>query len=212
MTTDQIETAESVAGASNDSQAFGATESRAANEARQIIAKARYEAFRMVTDARADADSVLDDARAEAETVVGSNEANQTIAAENADLVAVNAALRVEYNELVDLINASQDLLEQLDVRLIDLATMPDTHTPEGAPLRSVSASAGASQASAFVFDYSPAVAPAPKPTKVKNTDRAESFYTRKSAKLPRIGREGGQDALNVVRSMRDRLREQNSS
>lgn len=212
MTTDQIETAESTTGASNDSQASGASDSRAANEARQIIAKARYEAFRMVTDARTDADSILHEARAEAETIVGSSDANEAIAAENADLVAVNAALRVEYNELVDLINASQDLLEQLDVRLLDLATMPDTHAPDLASIEPGLAAAEGSQVSGYVFDYSPAVAPTPKPRKAKATERAESFYTRKSAKLPRIGREGGQDALDVVRSMRDRLREQDPS
>jgi hypothetical protein len=62
------------------------------------------------------------------------------------------------------------------------------------------------------VFDYTPSVAPAPKPSRTKNTAKAESFYTRKSAKLPRIGREGGKDALDIVKAMRDSMRERDAN
>lgn len=210
MTTDQIKTAESALDAMESSTDPFGGDDRAANEARQIIAKARYEAFRMVTDARADADAILEEARSEASDLSGIAGANDAVAAENADLVAVNAALRVEYNELVDLINGSQDLLDELNVRLLELATMPDTDTAVALGL--VDGSPEQGEVATFAFDYSPSVAPLPKPSKSVSTVRAESFYTRKSAKLPRIGREGGEDALNVVRSMRDRLRDEGSS
>jgi hypothetical protein len=212
MTTDQIKIADAHVGDSDGSPETAVAADRAANEARQIIAKARYEGFRMVTDARNDADAILDEAKAGAAELLSASEANDAIAGENADLTAVNAALRVEYNELVDLVNESQDLIERLDTRLLDLATMPDTVTSSDKE-RSGEVSADAtSTVPAFVFDYSPSVAPAPKPSRTKTTSRAESFYTRKSAKLPRIGREGGKDALDAVKAMRDRMREQDSN
>jgi vacuolar-type H+-ATPase subunit H len=208
MTTDQIKQTESAVGAINAVPESGVAADRSANEARQIVAKARYEAFRMVTDARNDADAILEEAQAEAAGVVDFTEANGTIAAENADLVAVNAALRAEYNEFVDLINASQDLLEKLDVRLLDLATMPDTLGQDDLDALAEIVVGEKFESKPYVFDYTPSVAPEPKPGKKKATTvRAESFYTRKSAKLPRIGREGGQDALAAVKSMRDALR-----
>jgi vacuolar-type H+-ATPase subunit H len=208
MTTDQINNARSTVGVLSEQPQNAGVVDSVANEARQIIAKARYDAFRMVTDARTDADSIIDEAKAEATELVSASEANDTIAGENADLVAVNAALRVEYNELVDLINESKELLDRLDVRLLDLATMPDT-IPKVHEGSSVEVTAGpASEATPFVIDYSPAVAPPVKPSRDTTSARAESFYTRKSAKLPRIGREGGQQALDVVRSMRDRMRD----
>jgi len=211
MTTDQINTAESTVDATGDPSGSSIGTERAANEAREMIAKARYEAFRMVTDARTDADAILDEARAAAADLVESTADNDLIAAENADLVAVNAALRVEYNELVDLINGSQDLLEELDVRLLELATMPDSSAAASAPIERVHADAN-SGGPAFSFDYSPSVSPSPRPSKGVSTVRAESFYTRKSAKLPRIGREGGEEALNAVKSMRASLRGKDSS
>ena len=208
MTTDQIDIAEPPVGALDSSPVVDVATDRSENEARQIIAKARYEAFRMVTDARNDADAILDEARAEAAELVGASEDNDAVAGENADLVAVNAALRVEYNELVDLVNESQDLIEKLDTRLLDLATMPDAGTSADVGQPDMVSTA----APAFVFDYSPSVAPAPKPSRKTTTVRAESFYTRKSAKLPRIGREGGKDALDTIKAMRDRMREQESN
>lgn len=211
MSTDQINLADLAAGTRRDSPDSDTAAARAAQESRQIVAKARYEAFRMVTEARGDAESLLDDARTEADELVSAVEANDTIAAENADLTAVNAALRVEYNELVDLIDSSQKLVGELDIRLLDLATMPDTPVPRGSASPSeVGVGIDASPAP-IVFDYSPAVAPPPKPSRAITTQRAESFYARNSAKLPRIGDEAGKEALAVIRSMRERLREADS-
>lgn len=212
MTTDQIESAESTVGAPGFPAGTAVTTDRAASEARQMIAKARYEAFKMVTDARSDAESILGDARAEAAELASAGDSNTVIAGENADLVAVNAALRVEYNELVDLINTSQDVVEKLDARLVDLATMSDTIVLADSEASAEMAPDDRATAAPYVFDYTPSVAPAPKPSSRMSTERAESFYTRKSAKLPRIGREGGKDALDIVRAMRDSMREQNSN
>ena len=211
MTTDQIKDVESAAGAPHDIPDPNIAADRATNESRQIIAKARYEAFRMVTEARIEADAILDEAQAEAADLTGSRVANDAVAGENADLVAVNAALRTEYNELVDLIDSSQQLIENLETRLLDLATMPDSIPSLEGSVEDVALEIG-SQVASYVFDYSPAVAPAPKPSRTKSTERAESFYTRKSAKLPRIGTEGGQEALDVVKSMRDRMSDQGSN
>ena len=127
MTTDQIKNVESAADTLHDMANPDIAADRATNESRQIIAKARYEAFRMVTEARIEADAILDEAMAEAADLTGASVANDIVAGENADLIAVNAALRVEYNELVDLIDTSQHLIENLDIRLLDLATMPDS-------------------------------------------------------------------------------------
>ena len=196
MTTDQIKNVESAAGAPHGVPDPDIAADRATNEARQIIAKARYEAFRMVTEARNEADAILDHARAEAADLIGTSVTNDTVAGENADLIAVNAALREEYNELVDLIDGSQQLIERLEIRLLDLATMPDTIPSLDGSIEEVAIDVG-SQVAPYVFDYSPAVAPPPKPSRTKSTERAETFYTRKSAKLPRIGTEGGKDALD---------------
>ena len=211
MTTDQIRNVDSAASAPLDIADPDIAADRATNESRQIIAKARYEAFRMVTDARIEADAILDEAKAEATDLTGTSVSNDTVAGENADLIAVNAALRVEYNELVDLIDTSQQLIETLDIRLLDLATMPDSIPSMDGSIEEVALEVG-SQVASFVFDYTPSVAPTPKPSRAMSTERAESFYTRKSAKLPRIGTEGGQEALDVVRSMRDRMRDQRSN
>jgi cell division septum initiation protein DivIVA len=207
MTTDQIKNVESAPGAPHDVSTPDTAADRATNEARQIIAKARYEAFRMVTEARNDADAILAEARAEAAELTGTGLTNSSVADENADLLVVNAALRAEYNELAGLIEESQQLIEALDTRLLDLATMPDSIPSLDGSVDEVAQDVGR-QVAPFVFDYSPAVAPAPKPSRKKSTERAESFYTRKSAKLPRIGTEAGQDALDVVKSMRERMRD----
>jgi vacuolar-type H+-ATPase subunit H len=207
MTTDQIKNVESAAGAPHDVPDSDVAADRATNEARQIIAQARYEAFRMVTEARNDADAILADARAEAAELTGASLTNSSVADENADLLAVNAALRAEYNELAGLIEDSRQLIEMLDTRLLDLATMPDSIPPLDGSVDEVAQDVGR-QVAPFVIDYAPAVAPAPKPSRRKSTERAETFYTRKSAKLPRIGTEAGQDALDVVKSMRERMRD----
>jgi hypothetical protein len=207
MTTDQIKNVESADSAPHDVPDPDTAADRATNEARQIIAKARHEAFRMVTEARNDADAILAEARAEAAELTGTGLINSSVADENADLLVVNAALRAEYNELAGLIEDSQQLIETLDTRLLDLATMPDSMPSLHGSVDEVAQDVGR-QIAPFVFDYSPSVAPAPKPSRRKNTERAESFYARKSAKLPRIGTEGGKDALDVVRSMREQMRD----
>lgn len=207
MTTDQIKNVESGAGAPHDAADPDVASDRATNEAREIIAKARYEAFRMVTEARNDADAILAEARSEAAELTGTGVTSSSVASENADLLVVNAALRAEYNELADLIEDSQRLIERLDTRLLDLATMPDSMPSLDGSVDDVAQDVGR-QVAPFVFDYSPSVAPAPKPARKNTTERAESFYTRKSAQLPRIGTEGGKDALDVVKSMRERMRD----
>jgi hypothetical protein len=211
MTTDQIKSVESAVGAPHDTAEPDIAVNRATDQSRQITAKARYEAFHMVTEARIEADAIVDEAKAEAADLLGNHVANDTVAGENADLIAVNAALRLEYNELVDLIDTSQQLIENLDIRLLDLATMPGSIPSLDGSIEEVALEVG-SQVSSFVFDYTPSVAPPPKPSRAKSTERAESFYTRKSAKLPRLGTEGGQEALVVVRSMRDRMHDQRST
>ncbi len=207
MTTNQIKNVESAADAQHDVPDPDTAAYRATNEARQIIVTARHEAFRMVTEARNDADAILAEARAEAAELTGIGLTNSSVADENADLLVVNAALRAEYNELADLIGDSQQLIETLDTRLLDLATMPDSMPSLHGSVEEVAQDVGR-QVAPFVFDYSPSVAPPPKPSRRTNTERAESFYTRKSAKLPRIGTEGGKDALDVVKSMRERMRD----
>lgn len=53
-------------------------------------------------------------------------------------------------------------------------------------------------------LDYSPSVAvPVPTDESSDPTDPEGSFYSRRSAKLPHIGKNAGEDSFSAIRSMR---------
>lgn len=184
------------------------------DEAKSILAKARYEAFRLMTDARAEAEEILDDARTEAEAIRKEAELQAESIVDAAHMQAEEirtaappaeapesvAHLEQEHEELTQRVTSLRTLADQLEERFAALAENANASRPEiDEPPRPV-------------LDYSPSVAPAPRPEPALDeapldddvpTERG-SFYSRRSAKLPRIGSDGGQSALDMMRSIRE--------
>jgi cell division septum initiation protein DivIVA len=184
------------------------------NQASELLAKARYEAFRLVTEARQEAEEILDEARAEAASIrkdaevqaesivdaahvrskeiIGSAEPDP-----DAQAAEAVANLEHEHDELTQRVSSLRTLADQLEERFAALAaTANATHPAIEEPPRPV-------------LDYSPSV-PHPVTTEPVDADQGEpdpergSFYSRRSAKLPRIGDAGGKDALDMMRSLRE--------
>ncbi|MGI9666053.1 MAG: hypothetical protein ACR2N2_02990 [Acidimicrobiia bacterium] len=198
----------------------------ASDASAEVLAKARFEAFGLVTEARKEAESIIDEAREQAADIVkeaemiaesirdaarleaseARAERHDTPAAEDSAEVTpeTTAALEAEHQELEDRVGSLRDLADQLEDRFAQLAADSE---PQVAPVAT-----GTEDASdAPVLDYSPSVEPpAPEVEQtVGETDgEAEkgSFYSRRSAKLPRIGDEGGKSALDMMRSIRASL------
>jgi cell division septum initiation protein DivIVA len=213
----------------NDAGSSDAIVASANEEAKQILATSRYEAFRLVTEARTEAETILEEARAEAagmvkaaeitaqskidaadahavEIVQAAEERSAAIAEAASDLVPEadtdTDALEAEHRELSERVSSLRILADQLEQRFAALAAS----TPDGSP------GTDAPQANAdTTLDYSPSVAPTPAnpiPEALPAEEDAErgSFYSRRSANLPRIGEAGGQSALDMTRSIRARL------
>ncbi len=190
----------------------------AQTEANQIVAKARYEAFRMMTDARNEAEAIL----AGAEATAGNPQTEaasdlEEIDGRRTELIAETARLKQHHAELVEKVESTQALLDQLEERLRQIAsaptsspTPPATAKPEPAIQIEVHPEP-AEEHTATVLDYAPSV-----PHPVKDDDPMPpapaagmagktqgSFYTRRSAKLPSIGESRGADALSAMGSIR---------
>jgi vacuolar-type H+-ATPase subunit H len=185
------------------------------DEARQLMAKARFDAFQLVTEARKEAESILDEARQEASEIVtaakmqaesivdaahlGADEVRKTHGADPvpADPVPDGepaAALEAEHDQLVERVTSLRAVADQLEERFAALAA-----TAQNQPRPDPDAS------TAPILDYSPSVAaPAAEPV-VEEEAPAEkgSFYNRRSAKLPSIGEAGGRSALDMMRTIR---------
>lgn len=188
----------------------------AAEAAKDTLAKARYEAFRLMTEARAEAESILDEARTEAEKLRTNAEmqaesivdaahmrAKEIQASEPSPETAESVAqLEHEHEELTQRVSSLRTLADRLEERFAALAASAHAPRPEiNEPPRPV-------------LDYSPSVPrpakeePAPpevaaEPVTAAPTERG-SFYSRRSAKLPRIGEQGGHNALDMMRSIRE--------
>ncbi len=201
----------------------------AANEqAKQILASSRYEAFRLVTEARTEAETIIDGARSEAAGVVKAAEMTarskiESAEAHAADIVraaeqrasdvtsetafpaaGANAtALEAEHRDLSERVSSLRVLADQLEHRFAALAVS----TPSGD-----GAVEATNRPPVTTLDYSPSVAPSSKveapveiPPAEEDPERG-SFYSRRSANLPRIGAAAGQSALELTRSIRERL------
>lgn len=189
----------------------------------EILAKARYEAFGLVTEARKEAESIIDEARDTAADIVREAEmtaesirdaarinANEHRAASAAEIDPAKAAavqeLEAEHAELTDRVGSLRTMADQLEARFAALA--------DNAELPPPASTNGSSEGSnAPVLDYSPSV-PHPVKAEDEHQDEAEpqereekgSFYSRRSAKLPRIGEAGGKSALDMMRSIRESI------
>lgn len=192
------------------------------DQAKDILAKARYDAFRLMTDARKEAEEILEDARSEAAGIVRDAEmqaesivdAAHVQAAEVAraapepdpgsDTAEAVASLEQEHEELTQRVSSLRELADQLEERFAALAETANASQPsiEGTPRP--------------VLDYSPSVPhedPADAPEEpsppvreagpVADGVERGSFYSRRSAKLPRIGDAGGKSALDMMRAIR---------
>ena len=191
-----------------------------ADEAKQILAKARYEAFRLMTDAREEAEGILEQARAEAASLrmeaemqaesiidaahIRADGIQTAVPAEAEDETAESVAqLEQEHEELTERVTSLRALADQLEERFAALAATATAPRTVEEPPRPV-------------LDYSPSVPPPPRepqvivdeattsePSDTAPTERG-SFYSRRSAKLPRIGDAGGHNALDMMRSIRE--------
>lgn len=205
---------------------------QAEDASRQLLAKARYDAFRLMTEARDEAETILDEAKAEAAGMRKAAELTAESTADKADAAAkaiVESAheeaativarahrsageqqpiedgeqLEAEHKALSERVSTLRALADQLEDRFAALATTVTDPAPEPTPTSEVATADDSS------IDYAPAVAPQPKATPEDastDSDHRESFYNRRSAKLPRLGEDGGRSALNMTRMMRETL------
>lgn len=189
-------------------------------QARQIVAKARYEAFALVTEARGEAEAILDEARAEASGRIREAELHAESLVDAARIRAdeipgsddrddsERAELEAEHEELTERVSTLRSLARELEQRFDELTAQAEGQTVEPA-MDSVQSNTVHAPSAAPVLDYSPAVQPLPKANAAEQDaveDEKGSFYNRRSAKLPRIGDEGGRSALDMMRSIRGTL------
>jgi F0F1-type ATP synthase membrane subunit b/b' len=217
MTTTNMQPDAAAVSGSDDQPVAETTSPGAADEAKAVLAKARYEAFRLVTDARNEAEEILDQARAEAEAIRNEAEMQAESIVDAAHLRAGEvtppepsgesaesvAQLEQEHEELTQRVSSLRTLADQLEERFAALAAHATAPRPElEEPPRPV-------------LDYSPSVAAPPPAEATDELDDSTdddvvpergSFYSRRSAKLPRIGEAGGQSALDMMRTMRESI------
>lgn len=217
MTTTNMQPDAAAVSGSDDQLVAETTSPDAADEAKAVLAKARYEAFRLVTDARNEAEEILDQARAEAEAIRNEAEMQAESIVDAAHLRAGEvtppepsgesaesvAQLEQEHEELTQRVSSLRTLADQLEERFAALAAHATAPRPElEEPPRPV-------------LDYSPSVAASPAAEATDELDDSTdddvppergSFYSRRSAKLPRIGEAGGQSALDMMRTMRESI------
>jgi vacuolar-type H+-ATPase subunit H len=195
---------------------------------KELLKKARYDAFRLVTEAREEAESILDDSRNEAADIVREAEMTAESILDAARLQADDlrskiatdtspdpeaeasvAELEAEQQELTDRVGSLRELADQLEERFAALAAHSDTTEPEDSTPRPANGRED-TDSSKPLIDYSPAVAPPQKEDAATSeaddspTEERGSFYSRRSANLPRIGDAGGKSALDMMRSIRE--------
>jgi cell division septum initiation protein DivIVA len=197
--------------------------SAAREQADKILADARYEAFRLVNEAKEKSETALAEAEAEADTTVANarqesvailnqiKEESQTLrSAHERDLENARARFEEENAELTQRIAKLRSVAGDLETRLQALArgALDDLMGMTGLLTSATSATRGTS-----------ATPPADVPTAADTADNEEegptgspqrrSFYSRRSANLPRIGSDAGKSALAAASAMRASVREE---
>jgi cell division septum initiation protein DivIVA len=195
----------------------------AKEQADKILADARYEAFRMVNDAKENADSAVAEATAEAAATLG-NARKESVAilnqikeesenfrtAHEQDLANARARFEEENAELTQRITKLRTVAGDLEKRLQAMArgALDDlmgmkgmlTEALPAPPRTTATPPADAPKVADTVYDEE--VGP-------DGTPLRKSFYSRRSAKLPRIGSDAGKSALATASAMRTSVREQ---
>jgi cell division septum initiation protein DivIVA len=221
-TTDVQKDAVAAASKVDDSAAGPDPSKQAESAAHALLAKARYDAFKLVTDARSEAESVLDEARTEADAIIkeatvtaeglhdaaklqadqfltaatAEREASREIV-DQAEATESSEALEAEHVELTQKVGSLRSLADQLEERFAALAAAAD----RGDDTETIGTT---DETPAAVVDYEPTVtAPSTESDRAEPEERG-SFYSRRSANLPRIGDAAGQSALDMMRSIRE--------
>jgi len=202
-----------------------------ADTSRQLLAKARYDGFKLMTETRQEAEDILLEARTEAVGITNAAEiaaaaivenakarAEETVTAATEEGAAIVArahrtageealdqdsdALRDEHRKLTDRVSTLKTLADQLEDRFAALAATTSQSAETSVPKAKTSPK----------IDYSPTVEAAPtEKDDAESTETAPSasrgsFYNRRSANLPRLGRENGEDVATMTRALRKSL------
>ena len=201
----------------------------ARNEAEAILAEAERHAGDIGTPSPEALDAstaLIAGAEAQAAQIIAEAEQSAAALRETArsDLEVQNASLQARHDALESKVASTQALLKNLEARLARIAS-PTASIPYslgGEPDPGIAATVGPTDeagrqeaggdehplppAASVVLDYSPSVPhkskepdPEPEPPSVEQG----SFYTRHSAKLPRIGATSDKNALTAMRSVR---------
>lgn len=197
--------------------------SSAKEQADKILADAQYEAFRLVNDAKENADSAVAEAKAEAEATL-TNARRESVAilnqikdesetfrvAHEQDLANARARFEEENAELTQRITKLRTVAGDLEKRLQALArgALDDLMGMKGMLTDAMPAP---SRTTATPPAAAPDVADKADDEEIgpDGTPLRKSFYSRRSAKLPRIGSDAGKSALATASAMRTSVREQ---
>jgi hypothetical protein len=231
MTTKQITDNNAHDTESPDDALNRASEAQAEDASRQLLAKARYDAFRLMTEARDEAETILDEARAEAE---GTKKAAALRSASDIDAAEARAAEIVEaaHEEAASIVASAhrtagdQDETENaealeaehkaLSERVSTLKTLADQLENRFAALAATASAEPSPNAqdegptTNSAIDYSASVAPPSKQADGQASsapaEERDSFYHRRSAKLPRLGEDSGRGIFDLSRALRSSL------
>ncbi|MEN8041603.1 MAG: hypothetical protein ABFR95_08890 [Actinomycetota bacterium] len=178
----------------HQNEAVGSTAAASDEDAaRSLLAEARYDAFTLVTEARKEAEGILDQARAEAAGIIRAAE----VAAEATTARAVEDAETIREQ-------ASEQAAASPYVEAPTAAGEESTEPTEPASELKDVASDIEHRFEALASKDTPAHQETPRP--MKASVERDSFYNRRSAKLPRIGVEAGRQVVGMTRSMRQSI------
>lgn len=192
------------------------TVTEARQEAETILDEARTEAADLIREAEMTAESIRDAARLQADDDRATTGA-PILSEQTASTAEEVADLHEEHQHLTDRVSSLRMLADQLEERFAALAKQAQGEPADRGHIESDTADTPARStdpSTAPVLDYAPSV-PAPAPAADASMDESGddapqapaergSFYSRRSAKLPRIGDAGGKSALDMMKSIRE--------
>lgn len=174
------------------------------DDAEQSVAAARVQ----VEAARREADDLLAEAR---------RETDRLLEERKVALERIKRDYEAESNAIIDRINTLRSIADDLTVKSALPPVSPPSAEPTGPTdpqpatnTRTVDPPSAVESSSAPAPESSPAVdvpVPAADDGNTPTTDRPSgSFYSRRSAKLPRLGTEAGRSALAAASAMRTKM------